>query len=165
MRECDNGDLRDLLPEWVHGRLDAVRADVVATHLAGCAACVDEAALIRRLDATLTGRTPAVNVAAIVAALPRPRARTAWHQRTQWRAAAVLLFMAGATSVAVFRNPSASEGDALATPAIEFAGGVSDLSERDLKTLVGEIDKLQATPAAEPDGASTVATDLPQGGA
>jgi hypothetical protein len=166
MRDCANGDMRDLLPDWVHGRLDADRARLVAAHVADCGDCAEEVALLRDLASSLTAATPAVNVAAIVAALPKPpKARPRvielrWYQRTQMRAAAVLLFMAGATSYAVLSRAPSTAGDLPIPAAIGFAGGVSDLSEGDLQSLLKEMDKLDATPAAEPEGNSTIPADL-----
>ena len=163
MRDCENGDMRDLLPDWVHDRLDAARTQSVAAHVAGCAECADEVVLLRNLAASLAARAPSVNVDAIVAALPRPRARSSvrWFERTQWRAAAALLLMTG-VSVAVFDRAPSAGPDLVVASAIDFAGGVSDLSDRDLTTLLGEIDQLEATPSAEPEGANAVSTDVGQ---
>lgn len=161
MRDCENGDMRDVLPDWVHGRLDAGRAAAVAAHVAGCADCAEEVTLLRDLGASLTAAAPRVNVAAIVAALPKARAHSTirWFQRTQWRAAAAVLFMTG-VSVAVFNRAPSKSPDMIVASSIEFAGGVSDLSDRDLTTLLAEIDQLEATPSAEPDDANAVSTDL-----
>lgn len=170
MRDCANGELRDLLPDWVHGRLDADRARQVATHVACCSDCVEEVALLRDLAASLTAAAPRVDIAAIVAALPKPpRARPRvielrWYQRTQVRAAAVLLFMAGATTMAVINRTPSTAGDLPMPAAIGFAGGVSDLSEGDLQSLLKEMEKLDATPAAEPEGGTAISVELAEGG-
>lgn len=169
MRDCANGELRDLLPDWVHGRLDADHARTMASHVATCDDCAEEVALLRDLAASLTAAAPRVHVAAIVAALPKPpRARLRpvqlqWYQRTQLRAAAVLLVMAGATTMAVFNRSPNTSSDMPAPAAIGFAGGVSDLSDRDLQSLLTEMDKLEATPTAEPEGAAAVSVDLQEG--
>ncbi len=166
MRDCANGDMRDLLPDWVHGRLDADRAASVALHVASCSDCADEVALLRSLGVSLTAAVPRVDVARIVSALPKPpraKARTVelrWFQRSEWRAAGVLLFMAGATSVAVFNRAPSAAGDLPSVAAIGFAGGVMDLSERDLQALLADMDKLDATPSVEPEGNSGIAADL-----
>ena len=41
MSECTNGELRDLLPELVNGRLDAELQRHVEAHVAACAECAD----------------------------------------------------------------------------------------------------------------------------
>ena len=166
MRDCANGDMRDQLPDWVHGRLDAERAQRVAMHVADCADCAEEVALLRDLARSLTAVAPTVNVAAIVAALPRPpkaRARVVelrWYQRTQLRAAAVLLVMVGATSYAVFSRQPSTAGDLPIPAAIGFAGGVADLSDGDLQSLLKDMDKLEATPAADPEGGNAISAEL-----
>ena len=166
MRDCANGEMRDQLPDWVHGRLDADGARRVATHVAHCADCAEEVALLRDLANSMTASAPRVNVAAIVAALPKPpKARPRvielrWYERTQFRAAAVLLFMAGATSYAVISRQPSTAGDLPIPAAIGFAGGVADLSDGDLQSLLKDMDHLDATPAAEPEGGSAIAADL-----
>ena len=47
MHDCDNGDVRDLLPLRLHGTLDALGHARVDAHLAQCASCVEELALLR----------------------------------------------------------------------------------------------------------------------
>lgn len=162
MRDCENGEMRDQLPDWVHERLDADRARWVAAHVAGCADCTDEVALLRDIAVAWASATPHVNVSAIVAALPKPPARAGrqvrWYQRTQWRAAAALLVTTGVTSLAVLnRAPNV----ALDTPTVvEFAGGVGDLSDNQLKSLLKDIEKLDAMPVAETDGTTAISTDF-----
>ncbi|MBI3792060.1 MAG: zf-HC2 domain-containing protein [Gemmatimonadetes bacterium] len=160
MRDCANGELRDQLPDWVHGRLDAARAEVVAQHVAACADCADEVALLRDLGTTLRAGAPQVDVARIVAALPKPpargRATLRWYQRTQWRAAAAVVLMVGASSIALLDRGAPDAPKA----AMEFAGGVSDLSEGDLQSLLKDLEKMDATPQSEPDGAQGVSAEL-----
>src|SRR5690349_15845135 len=106
MTECPNGDIRDLLPDLLHGRLGAAeRADVEA-HLRGCEECRDELELLRTMRSVL-GRAPAVDVDAIVAGIPAYRVPVKRTSRSWggWRvAAAVTLLAAGGTSVVVARN-------------------------------------------------------------
>jgi hypothetical protein len=100
MTECPNGEVRDLLPDLMHDRLAPdVRRDVDA-HVRTCADCQQELALLRSMRSTLP-RVPAVDVAAIAAAIPayRAPARRAWVGRRA--AAAILILAAGGTSVAV----------------------------------------------------------------
>lgn len=101
MSECTNGELRDLLPELVNGRLDAAMRDAVETHVASCTECADELALLRSLRPALM-REPAIDTPRIAAAV---RARTAGGANlpstrrgisTRWR-----LAVAAATLLAV----------------------------------------------------------------
>ncbi len=71
MTECSNVDMQDLLPEFAAGDVPARERESVALHLASCAPCRAE---LDVLLAVLNARPlpPVMNVAAIVAALPRP---------------------------------------------------------------------------------------------
>ena len=60
MNDCPNGDLRDLLPDFLHDRLNAADRAVVEAHLAGCDDCREELELLRNLRGTLR-RAPAVD--------------------------------------------------------------------------------------------------------
>lgn len=71
MTECTNIDLQERLPELLSGTLPASERVAVELHLASCAACDAEYAL---LEAVLRARPepPELDIAAIVAALPSP---------------------------------------------------------------------------------------------
>ncbi|MDB4884257.1 MAG: hypothetical protein JWL95_3023 [Gemmatimonadetes bacterium] len=100
MNDCPNGDIRDLLPELLHGRLAPAARERVEAHVATCAMCREEFGLLRDLRATLR-RAPAIDAAAVAAAIPAYRApvRRSW---TSWRAAAAIVTIAvGGTSVAL----------------------------------------------------------------
>jgi anti-sigma factor RsiW len=89
MIDCENGELRDLLPDYLHDRLDASTRTLVERHVAECSPCQDELALLRDLRGTLH-RAPRIDVAAVAAAIPayRPAARTRWA--SGWRIAAAI---------------------------------------------------------------------------
>lgn len=118
MTDCPNGDVRDLLPDLLHDRLaPAVRREV-ESHVRDCADCQAELALLRVMRSSL-GRAPAVDVAAIAAAIPphRAPARRAWGG---WRAAAaaVVLLAAGGTSVAVVQRGANPDRDTAAAAVV-----------------------------------------------
>lgn len=103
MTDCPNGEMRDLLPDLLHDRLVPAERAAVESHLASCAECRAELALLSELRGTLRG-APAVDVAAIVRALPAPATR-AWRPRHQWRIAAAIATLAiGGGSIAVVRH-------------------------------------------------------------
>ncbi|HEX6533757.1 MAG TPA: zf-HC2 domain-containing protein [Gemmatimonadaceae bacterium] len=107
MTDCPRGDVRDSLPELVHGRLDADARAEVERHVAGCPACAREVELLEAMRAAL-GASPAapaapaapvVDIARIAAAVnatrraPVPQVRSAgpWRGRWHgWRAAAAI---------------------------------------------------------------------------
>src|SRR6185503_20767170 len=77
MSDCLNVEMRELLPEYLNGTLAATRRAEVEAHLAGCAECADELTVLRLVREAYAAEAPAVNVNAIVAALPRGAARPA----------------------------------------------------------------------------------------
>jgi anti-sigma factor RsiW len=121
MIDCPNGDVRDLLPDYLHDRLESSVRTSVERHLATCAACRDELALLRELRGTLR-HAPRIDVAAVAAAIPayRPPVRKSWA--TSWRTAAAITAIAvGGTSIALLgrtRPPKqVAERPVVATPA------------------------------------------------
>lgn len=69
MTRCNNREMRDLLPDFVHGQLDAACSAEVREHVASCAACAAELELLNEVVAGMA-TAPAMNVDRIVAALP-----------------------------------------------------------------------------------------------
>jgi anti-sigma factor RsiW len=101
MTDCPNGDIRDLLPDLLHGRLDATDRARVEQHVATCSACTAELALLRDLRSTMR-RTPAIDSAKIAAAIPAYRAPVRQRSWGGWRAAAAIAAIAvGGTSIAI----------------------------------------------------------------
>jgi len=74
MTDCSNADIRDLLPDYVHDQLSITDLADVEQHLTSCAECTDELALLRAMFDSRPNLAP-VNVAAIVASLPKPGQR------------------------------------------------------------------------------------------
>jgi len=176
MTDCPDGLMRDLLPEYAHGALAAADAARVAEHLAACAECRHEVVLLGRLRDGMTLGVPRIDVAAIVAALPAPRAgvRPAarrWTTRHAWQyavAAGLVLSVgsgivwqraagSGSSRVADSTRVRSAVGTAPAQSAvtredggISFGGGLSDLSVNDLQALLGQVDSLRALPSTDP---------------
>src|SRR5262245_5259414 len=111
MNDCRNAEMRDRLPDLLHDRLTAVvRAEVVA-HVDGCAECREELELLRTVHGLLIARSPRVDVAYVVNALPKPPRRSELRvpaRRAVWAdwriAAAVTLLVAGGSSVALLQR-------------------------------------------------------------
>jgi hypothetical protein len=108
MSECTNGELRDLLPELVNGRLSAEMQQTVEAHAASCTECAEELALLRSLRPALM-RAPAIDTQRIAAAVRAQSAGAAMRgpsragMATRWRVviAAAALIAAGALSYVV----------------------------------------------------------------
>ncbi len=176
MTDCPNAEIRDLLPDLLHERLDGASRERVEAHLRECADCRQELELLRRLrDAA---PAPSVDVAGIVAALPAPRRRPVWRAHA-WQAAAAVLFMAlGGTVVAryVTRSPSgdvarvavASTNDSAVGASnggieLSVGYGYTDLTDAQLQTLLQDVEKMSAVPMTDPD-ASVPNVTLGNGG-
>ena len=102
MSDGPNADVRDLLPDLVHDRLDAEVRRRIEAHIAGCDDCRAERALL--LDLRGARHTPRVDVAAIMRAVQgyRAPARRSW---VGWRtAAAITVLIAGGSSVALLQR-------------------------------------------------------------
>jgi anti-sigma factor RsiW len=197
MTDCPNGEIRDQLPAYVHGRLDAATRAAVEAHIAGCAECATELALLHSARRVMNAGTPVVDVRRIVAALPappavrvagiRPARKPVWS--TLRIAAALATVAIGGVSIAVVQRLTAPETAAIpvvalvpattpvqapvvATPVpapvpvavptqaeggevsegapLTVGGGISDMSDADVKALLGAIDNLDGVPDAEP---------------
>ena len=106
MLDCPNGDIRDLLPELLHDRLDESSRRTVEAHVHSCADCRAELALLADMRSMMRAHS-VIDVGAIAAALPAAsRARQATRGTTLgWRtAAAITMLAAGGTSVALIQR-------------------------------------------------------------
>lgn len=165
MTDCSNVEIRELLPEYLNGMRSAARRAEVESHLATCEDCREELAMLQ-LVREVYAPTPAVNVAAIVSALPKRSRRPAmrsWRQSQVFQVAAAVSFIAlGGISLAVARSffngePTVVAVDTLRTatagsevmPAISFSGGVSDLEDEDIEALLTALETIEALPVTE----------------
>lgn len=183
MTDCPNGLMRDLLPEYAHGVLGADDAARVAGHLAGCATCRAELALLGRVSDGLALGVPRMNVAAIVAALPKPQPAVRvmprrWVSQHVWQyaAAAGLVLVVGGgivwrsapdadvvrvadsshVAMAVGAESTQSPVAARSEDGISFGGGLSDLSVDDLQALLGQMDSVRTLPSMDPESMTPV---------
>lgn len=203
MRDCKDGNMRDLLPGYVHGTLSAQERANVAAHVETCTDCVAELELIETASRAI--RAPKVDIGRIVKALPaapRRSDRSPLARQLLQIAAAIAIVALGAFSVitarAIFSSGAKQTAtvakplpsSALATtdappktivvdspvrvisPAVtskprsglSFGGGISDLTDDQLNTLLSELDGLQALPSAEPESHLTPIVPRADGG-
>ena len=140
MTECRTPEMQDLLPDYVAASLSAMTAARVEQHLTGCAPCRDDVELLR-VARVVRPRVAAVDVAQIVANLPRPTPvlrliKSTAHTRpaptpivklaprtrrwagSMWQvAAAVGVMIVGGTSLLVSRNSPVSLTEARSSDA------------------------------------------------
>lgn len=76
MTDCGNAEIRDLLPDLAGEALSPVERSRVQAHVDGCDECAAELAMLRTARA-IRPVAAAIDVAAIVARLPRPVSRAA----------------------------------------------------------------------------------------
>ena len=177
MSDCPNVEMREALPELLHGRLDVEHAARVREHVAVCAECAAELELLERVRHAYA-KAPAIDTAAIVRALPAPHAGRSSSLGVLRFAAAIVLILAGALVLRTVVGRSASDREQMvlaprdsALPALPVpntttvrepvAGGsltlamsvsdVDDLDAEELETLLGALDRIDAAPVAEPD--------------
>ncbi len=165
MTDCSNIEIREWLPEYLNGMPGAARRAEVESHLASCEDCREELAMLRLVREAFAP-TPAVDVAAIVSALPkrtRGPVMRSWRQSQVFQVAAAVSFIAlGGISLAVARSffngePTVVAVDTLRTatpgsdfmPAISFSGGVSDLEDEDIEALLTALETIEALPVTE----------------
>ena len=129
MTDCPNAEIRDLLPDLAADALSPVERTRVQAHVDGCVECAAEVALLHTARAVRPQIGP-INVARIVAQLPRPvagasvrddpsvialdarrivaqahRVSPARVSRSVWRmAAAIGVIIAGGWSVVLVRS-------------------------------------------------------------
>lgn len=185
MRDMDRTALRDRLPDLVHGALAAEDATTLEALVATDTELAAELALLRTIS-SVHGRAPAVDVAAIVRALPPAPTPTATviDQLAERRAsrrpaismrfarAAALLVVVGGGTVIMLRSRAGGgntppiveapvESVATATAALQLGLGAptDELSVDQLKALEEDIRALDGLPSIEPDAT----TDLSVG--
>ena len=179
MSDCSLVEIREMLPEYMHGKLSVAQRAMVDAHLAQCEECSMELSTLERvrrafaLDGT-------VDTAAIVRALPRPPVRGAKRpllsRPVLMRLAAAISFIAVAgLSTAVGKSylgfgsgtalqSVSSVGAESATVAMIDKSGVAptlrglagegdlaDFETDDFASLIGALETVEAAPSAEPE--------------
>jgi hypothetical protein len=164
MSDCIDVEIRELLPELLHAKLSPADQARVEAHVAACEDCASELALLKSVQ-SLFARVPTVDTAAIVKALPAPPRAHPARRRLVWQLAAALTFISlGGISLSVVRTmfPTGSaidtaivgESTKSARPSpmeLSFAGGVADLADEDLESLLSSLDAIEAVPSSEPE--------------
>lgn len=97
----------------------------------------------------------------------RPARRTRWLSPRYAAAAAAVLLVASISLVAIARTfgtaDDAADVPVLAMAGLSVEGGLSDLSDADLATLLDELNRVEATVIAEPTSLRQPIVDAPEG--
>lgn len=162
MNDCVSAEMRDVLPDAVHGRLDAAKLAEVEAHVASCDACAAELELLRAVVASMP-IVPAMDVQRIVTALPVAAKQGLLLHRGTPEPASESRPPVG-RSQSMWSNPLLRVAAAVGVVA---AGGLSLLVGRDVlnpEAQVGGNDRRVAVtsrPVAAPSPATTVAPSAP----
>jgi anti-sigma factor RsiW len=186
MTECHNEILRDQLPLLARGELTPVAAATARAHVATCADCAAELAVIERAGQLFAAATPRIDTAAILAKLPaapgtRPvltvsrGARKPLGVPRYALAAAASLVLVATLSLGAIRDSIFGGGDpspvaidtgvtVVATAPAALVGGqdLSDFNADELESLLSELDQLEATVAAEPTSIQAPVSNVPE---
>ena len=163
MNECMDREIREMLPDVLHGTLAPGDRSRVDAHLATCGECRSELETLRAVQGAAVF-APNIDVDQIVRQIPPYRIITPAEKRPTasrtvgWLVAASLaLVIAVGGSVMTGRTDvpeapsSAAVVSAPATPthSLALASGVEDLSDGGLAQLISELNGFDALPAAD----------------
>ncbi len=167
MNDCQNIEIREALPELVHGALTEIERARVQEHLDECDDCSAELAIIRAVRHG-TDVAP-VDIARIVAAISPYRRQASRIKRVYLElAAACLIGAIGVSTVVVHNSNSAARATQSATAATTGAAAASsgialvntsDMSDAGLAQLTQDLGKLQAMPTADPESVTPAALE------
>jgi anti-sigma factor RsiW len=166
MNDCQNVEVREVLPDVAHDVLPEFERAQVQEHLDACDDCAAELAIVRAVLASATA--PPVDVSRIVAAIPPYRRRATRLKRVYLELAAACLVGAigistfaihNSNSAAGVSNPAAASGVAVTSSGLALVS-TSDLSDAGLAQLTQDLDKLQAMPTADPESVTPAALEV-----
>lgn len=182
-----NEAMRDQLPLLAHGELSATAAATVRAHVASCAECAAELAVLERAAQLFAAATPRIDTAAILAKLPaapgtrpvltvsRGTRKPLGMPRYALAAAASLVLVAtlslGAIREAIFGGGNTTPVtvdtgvSVVATAPAALVGGheLDDFNVDELESLLSELDQLEATVAVEPTRIQAPVSTVPEG--
>jgi len=151
MRDCADGQMRDLLPGYVNQTLSAEDHAAVENHLSTCEDCAAEIEVIEAASRAFAA--PVVNIAKIVKALPAAPRRTLRpaFAGSAWRiAAGIGVVLLGAGSVVMLRGLIVPEPtQTAATPAPVAAATALATTESTISPATA-VARPRGTPAASP---------------
>ena len=119
MNDCPNTEMRDALPDLFRPDMDADERARVEAHVATCAECAAEVALLERVRAEYAGVPARIDANRVAQALPVRSRRVRWVASPALRMAATLaLLIGGATWYAANTGRS---GDSAGSPTGQVA--------------------------------------------
>jgi anti-sigma factor RsiW len=167
MNECMEREIREMLPDMLHGTLVPGEQARIDEHLAKCGQCRKELTMLRAVHGAAVFAPP-VDVDRVVrqispyGIIPPVVERPAPPRRMLgWLVAASLVVLVGGGSL-LMRRGDVAEAPAAAVLApvqgLALASGVEDLSDGVLVQLMNEMNGFDALPAADPEPVFAVDT-------
>jgi hypothetical protein len=173
MSDCPNIEIRELLPEFMHGMLDPRAHQRVQSHLDVCADCSAELALLQAVKAAgeIQLPTPAIDVSQVASAIPPYQPKVRILQQPLRLAAGFLIAAIGISAIAITRQsadsdilpsrsgvatitqtntidtPHSLEPSSSMSPGITLVS-VTALSDEQLEELIDEVPNLDPLPAS-----------------
>lgn len=167
MRDCPNAEMRDALPDLMHGTLSERRMAEVRAHVDACGACRAELAFLERIRRATV--TPDIGAERIVSKLAPYQRRPGWRRvaaRPALRVAAAVVLLAGGASLVLRNAPERTVVDStpprVAPAELALGETFADVSDSALVALVDAMEDLEATLSDEPEAISVPLT--PAGG-
>ena len=171
MNDCMEREIREMLPDVLHGTLVPADRSRVDAHLAICGECRRELETLRVVHSAAVF-APAIDVDRIVRQIPPytiivpAQKRPAASRAVAWLVAAGLAFIvAGGGSVLMSRTGNVETAPAVASSSaahsLALASGVEDLSDGGIEQLISELNGFDAIPAGEPEPVLDVDTTIP----
>ncbi len=162
MNDCADGQMRDLLPGYVHRTLSAAERVAVVAHLESCEDCRAEVALIT--SASRAFAVADVDVARIVKSLPAPPRRVmrrTFAGHAQRIAAAIAIVAIGAFTVVALRDKFQGTTHEVAKTAQPVAAG-TELAAAPAAPAAQPAPAAVDSPASTPRPAASVASAAPR---
>jgi anti-sigma factor RsiW len=184
MNKCRELDIKEMLPDLLHGKLDADARARVEAHIASCGECAEELEVLRTVKSAAVF-IPAIDVDSVVRQIPPYRTivpavqAPARPRLVSWLVAAslVVVVLGGGSLLMVQRAPTVGpvavverepaipttpvvrEPIISATPvphALALASAVDGLSDNNLQQLMNDMNSFDALPVTEPGPAISV---------
>ena len=137
--------IRDVYPDVLHGKVDAATAADVRAHLAGCADCREEAALIEHVHAVSITAPIGLEQRILAHVSTRATSRTSRLRHLAFAATVAAAVIGGALLLDRGERPvqAASQGLGFVTVEDAMVSGTSslqDLTIEELEQLLGELE-------------------------
>jgi len=171
MSDCMEHEIREMLPDVLHGTVGPADRGRIDAHLTGCGSCREELEVLRSVHGAAVF-TPSIDVESIVRqlppygiAIPAPVERRVRTPITRWLAAAGFALVAfGAGSVVMNQDEPVTRTAAVGIPGgtgLSLASGLDGLSDGELVQLMNEMNGFDALPASEIEAVFAVDASTP----